>query len=60
VGILAKFSGKLLALILAGKKVLVLLILGIGAAIKKRFGAKQAAPAAAAVEQPPADGPPAP
>jgi uncharacterized membrane-anchored protein len=60
VGILAKFSGKLLALILAGKKVLVLLIVGIGAAIKKLFGAKQAAPAAAAAEPPPADGPPAP
>lgn len=62
VGILAKFSGKLLALILAGKKVLVLLVLGIVAAVKKLFAAKQeAAPAAAPPsDQPPAAGPPAP
>jgi uncharacterized membrane-anchored protein len=60
VGILAKLSGKLLALILAGKKLVVLLVLGIVAAFKRLFGGKQAAPAAAPAEQPPAEGPPAP
>jgi hypothetical protein len=60
VGILAKLSGKLLALILAGKKLVVLLVLGIVAAFKRLFGGKQAAPAAAPAEPPPAEGPPAP
>jgi uncharacterized membrane-anchored protein len=60
VGILAKFSGKLLALILAGKKLLVLLIVGIGAAIKRFFGGKQEAAAAAPPSEPPAAGPPSP
>jgi uncharacterized membrane-anchored protein len=38
VGLLAKFGGKLIALIIAGKKAIVVLILAVGAGIKRFFG----------------------
>jgi uncharacterized membrane-anchored protein len=51
VGLLAKFSGKLLALIFAAKKLIVLALVGVGAFLKKLFGGKSQQP-------PPAEGPP--
>ncbi|HEY2902526.1 MAG TPA: DUF2167 domain-containing protein [Polyangia bacterium] len=44
IGLLAKFSGKILALLIAFKKGVVLLLLGIGAWARRLFGAKKAAP----------------
>jgi len=44
VGLLAKFGGKLLALLIAGKKAIVALVIGLGAWAKKFFG-KKAPPA---------------
>jgi uncharacterized membrane-anchored protein len=38
VGLLAKFGGKLLALIIAGKKAFVVVLIALGAGIKKLFG----------------------
>jgi uncharacterized membrane-anchored protein len=50
VGILAKFSGKLLALLFAAKKLVVLALVALGAFFKRLFGGKS--------QQPPAAGPP--
>jgi uncharacterized membrane-anchored protein len=60
VGLLAKFGGKLLAILIAGKKAIVLALLAVGAFFKKLFGGKQAQPAAASagVEQHPGEGGP--
>jgi len=46
VGLLAKFGGKLIALLIAGKKALVLLFVGAGAGIKRLLGIKKKAPPA--------------
>jgi uncharacterized membrane-anchored protein len=71
IGLLAKFGGKLLALIIAGKKLFVVFLLALGAGIKRIFarltGKKEvaAAPPPPAVdlpppgELPPPEGPPA-
>ncbi len=54
VGLIAKFGGKLIALILAAKKIVVLFFVGVGAWFKKKFrgGAK------AGATEPPAGPPP--
>jgi uncharacterized membrane-anchored protein len=61
VGLLAKFGGKLLALIIAAKKGIVVVLLGLGAGIKKLIssltGRKQET---AAAPPPPPDAPPQP
>ena len=44
VGLLAKFGGKLLALLIAGKKVLVAAFIGLGAWLKRFFGKKAPPP----------------
>lgn len=44
VGLLAKFGGKLLALLIAGKKAVVGALVALGAGIKKFFGKKTPAP----------------
>jgi uncharacterized membrane-anchored protein len=41
IGLLAKFGGKLLALIIAGKKAIVLLLVAAGAFIKKLLGIRK-------------------
>jgi uncharacterized membrane-anchored protein len=59
VGLLAKFGGKLIALLIAGKKLVVLFFVGIAAWVRKVFGRKPAAaPAVAASRPPPPDAPP--
>jgi len=47
VGLLAKFGGKILALLIAAKKALVALFIAAGAWLKKLFGAKKREPAPA-------------
>jgi len=59
VGLLAKFGGKLLALIIAGKKVFVVVLLALGAGIKKLLGLRGRKDEAAAAPPPP-DAPPQP
>jgi uncharacterized membrane-anchored protein len=44
VGLLAKFGGKLLALLIAGKKGLVAALIGLGALVKRFFGKKTPEP----------------
>lgn len=56
IGLLAKFGGKLIALLIAGKKALVLLVLAVGGGIKRMLGIKRKAPPMA----PPSDTPPPP
>ncbi|HVR01334.1 MAG TPA: DUF2167 domain-containing protein, partial [Polyangia bacterium] len=63
VGLLAKFGGKLIALIIAGKKLVVLFFVGIGAWLKKVFSGRKAAATAASIEgtapaEPPVGAPP--
>jgi uncharacterized membrane-anchored protein len=59
VGLLAKFGGKLLVLLLAAKKAIVLGLVALGAMFKKLFGRGRAEPAvASAVEQKPTEGGP--
>jgi uncharacterized membrane-anchored protein len=60
VGLLAKFGGKLLAILFAAKKAIVLALLGLGAMFKKLFGLRKAEPAVAStgVEQNPTEGGP--
>jgi uncharacterized membrane-anchored protein len=64
IGLLAKFGAKILALLIAFKKALILLLVGAGAFIKKILGGKKTAPTAAsdvaglAAEQRPAEGGP--
>jgi uncharacterized membrane-anchored protein len=61
VGLLAKFGGKLLAILIAAKKGIVVLLLAIGAGIKRLFGIRgKQEVAAAAPPPPPADPPPQP
>ena len=60
VGLLAKFGAKLLALLIAGKKLIVLALVGIGAALKSLLGRRKkddGAPPPPS-EPPPAAGPP--
>jgi uncharacterized membrane-anchored protein len=62
VGLLAKFGGKLIALLIAGKKVVVGLFLALGAGLKSLFGRRRRRDemaAAAPPASPPAEGPPA-
>jgi len=54
VGLLAKFGGKLIALLIAGKKALVLLVVGGGAWLKRVLGIKKKAATAAETPPPPA------
>ena len=42
IGLLAKFGGKLIAILIAAKKLVVLFLVGIGAWFKKMFGSKRA------------------
>jgi len=60
IGLLAKFGTKIIAILIAAKKAIVLGLLAIGAFFKKLFGGKQAqpAPASASVEQKPTEGGP--
>jgi uncharacterized membrane-anchored protein len=61
VGLLAKFGGKLLALLIAAKKGIVVLLLALGAGIKRLFSGRGKQEAvAAAPPPPPADTPPQP
>jgi uncharacterized membrane-anchored protein len=60
IGLLAKFGTKILAILIAAKKAIILAIAALFAFIKKLFGGKQAqpAPASASVEQKPTEGGP--
>jgi uncharacterized membrane-anchored protein len=60
VGLLAKFGGKLLAILFAAKKAIVLGLIALGAMFKKLFGLRKAEPAVAStgVEQKPTEGGP--
>ncbi len=60
IGLLAKFGAKLLAILLAAKKAIILGLLALVAMFKKLFGAKQPEPlpASIAVEQKPTEGGP--
>ena len=58
VGLLAKFGGKLIALLIAGKKALVLLVVAAGAGLKRLLGIKPKAPPPST--QPPPAEPPGP
>jgi uncharacterized membrane-anchored protein len=62
VGLLAKFGGKLLALLIAGKKLIVVFVLALGAGLKKLLGVfgrkKEAEAAPPAAPPPPGDPPP--
>jgi uncharacterized membrane-anchored protein len=61
VGLLAKFGAKLLALLVAAKKAVVLFFVAIGAWLKKVFGRRRdGAPAPAAVQSEPAPAGPSP
>ena len=57
IGLLAKFGGKLIALLIAGKKLVVLFFVGVGAWFKNTFGRRGASAAAAS---PPVEPPGAP
>jgi len=57
VGLLAKFGAKLLALLIAGKKAIVLLVIGIGVGIKKIFGGGKKNADAGAGAAPPSEPP---
>jgi len=54
VGLLAKFGGKLIALLIAGKKALVLLLVSAGAGIKRLLGIKRKAQPTPPPPDPPA------
>jgi len=60
VGLLAKFAGKIIALLIAAKKLIVLGVLAVGAFLRKLFNRTKAAPPAAPAPPPPAAPPPAP
>jgi uncharacterized membrane-anchored protein len=62
IGLLAKFGGKLIALLIAGKKALVLLLVAAGAGLKRMLGIKRKAPPVATpgdTPPPPGEAPPA-
>jgi uncharacterized membrane-anchored protein len=46
IGLLAKFSKVIIGLLIAGKKAIVLALIGLGVLVKKFFGAKDSAPSA--------------
>ena len=59
IGLLAKFGGKLIALLIAAKKLVVLFFVGIGAWFKKVFGRRGASAGAASPPvEPPSEPPP--
>jgi uncharacterized membrane-anchored protein len=58
VGLLAKFGGKLIALLIAGKKLIVVFLLAVGAFIKRLFGIRSKKEAAPPPPSPPAEPPP--
>ena len=58
VGLIAKFGGKLIVLLLAAKKAVVLFLVGVGAWLRKRFGRRKDGDGEAAADAPPPTTPP--
>jgi uncharacterized membrane-anchored protein len=59
-GLLAKFGGKLIALIIAGKKAIIPLFIAIGAGVRKLLGMRKKDPPSAVASAPPGPAPGAP